>query len=220
MMVPAGTISLSATGCSGAACPQASIFTIPVISDNAQISGPQEVCKDNEETYTVQLFDGTEYNWSLSSGGSILAGQGTNQVVIGWNGPTDPFTSHWLVVEYENCYLGCGGIDSIPVKILPPFLIEGQVELCEGTASSFRARWLTPDVNVSSNWIIFKSDGSVFWTSPAPSAFLNFPSNAPAGSYRIYAEPSQPGQTCSESAELTVNVIARPSAPIAIAGHS
>jgi len=215
---PAGTISLSATGCSGAACPQASIFTIPVISDNAQISGLQEVCKDNEETYTVQLFDGTEYNWSLSSGGSILAGQGTNQVVIGWNGSTDPFTSHWLVVEYENCYLGCGGIDSIPVKILPPFLIEGEVELCEGTASSFRARWLTPDVNVSSNWIIFKSDGSVFWTSPAPSAFLNFPSNAPAGSYRIYAEPSQPGQTCSESAELTVNVIARPSAPIAIAG--
>ncbi|MFM8486519.1 MAG: hypothetical protein ACKOCH_09280, partial [Bacteroidota bacterium] len=92
------------------------------------------------------------------------------------------------------------------------------MELCEGTASSFRARWLTPDVNVSSNWIIFKSDGSVFWTSPAPSAFLNFPSNAPAGSYSIYAEPSQPGQTCSESAELTVNVIARPSAPIAIAG--
>ena len=215
---PAGTVSLSATGCSGAACPQASIFTIPVVSDDAQILGPQEVCKDNDETYTIQLFDGTQYNWSLSSGGSILSGQGTNQVVIGWNGTTDPFTSHWLVVEYENCYLGCGGTDSIPVKILPPFLIEGQVELCESTPASFRARWLTPDVNVSANWIIFKSDGSVFWTSPSPSAILSFPANAPAGSYRIYAEPSQAGQTCSESAELTVNVIARPPAPIAVAG--
>lgn len=215
---PAGTISLSAVGCSGAACPQASIFTIPVVSDDAQILGLQEVCKDNEETYSVQLFDGTQYNWSLSSGGSILSGQGTNQVVIGWSGAVDPFTDHWLVVEYENCYLGCGGIDSIPVKILPPFLIEGEVEKCEGVTSSYRARWLTPDVNVSSNWIIFKSDGSVFSTSTSPSAVLNFPVNAPAGSYRIYAEPAQQGQTCSESAELTVSVIARPPAPLAVAG--
>ena len=215
---PAGTISLSAIGCSGAACPQASIFTIPVVSDDAEISGPQEVCKDNEESYSIQLFDGTQYNWSLSSGGSILSGQGTNQVVIGWNGSIDPSINHWLVVEYENCYLGCGGIDSIPVKILPPFLIEGAVELCEGTASTFRARWLSPDINVSANWIIFKSDGSVFWTSSSPSAVLNFPANAPAGSYRIYAEASQQGQTCSESAELTVNVIARPATPIAVAG--
>jgi PKD repeat protein len=215
---PTGTISLSASGCGGAVCPQASVFIIPIISDNAEIRGDESVCPGSEEEYSLNLFDGTEYTWKLSGGGTITSGQGTNKVSVAWTATANSSTTHWLSVVYYNCYLGCGGEDSIPVKILSPFFVQGPVELCEKGTGNMVSRLVNPATPVKGNWSIFKADGSLFWNSVPGVDNVNFPTNAPPGKYRVSVAPTTPGQTCSENAELIVTVVARPPKPAAIAG--
>ncbi|MBP6810290.1 MAG: PKD domain-containing protein, partial [Saprospiraceae bacterium] len=214
---PVGSISLSATGCAGAACPQASVFNIPIISDNAEIRGKEFVCPDSEEEYSIELFDGTEYVWTLTTGGSILRGQGTNKVIVAWEGSAPiPAPTKWLIVEYYNCYLGCGGADSIPVKIIPPFYIDGPVEMCENSSKNFIARDVWHNFVVNCNWSVFGPNGTLVSTFTGNT--LNFTPNAGPGNYRLFAIPINPGQTCSPNAELKVNVAAKPPNPVAISG--
>ncbi|MFN0034358.1 MAG: PKD domain-containing protein, partial [Saprospiraceae bacterium] len=213
---PTGSISLSASGCGGAACPQASVFNISIISDNAEIRGNQFVCPDSEEEYTIDLFDGTEYIWALPTGGSILRGQGTNKVAVAWTAFPNANTIHWLIVDYYNCYLGCGGVDSIPVKILAPFYIDGPVEMCENATKNYLARNASTNAGVNCNWSVFGPNGAL--VSTFTGSTLNFTPAAGAGNYRLFALPVTPGQTCSPSAELKVSVVARPPDPVAIAG--
>ncbi|MBC7775470.1 MAG: SprB repeat-containing protein, partial [Phycisphaerae bacterium] len=156
---PVGSISLSASGCAGAACPQVSVFTISIISDNAEIRGNQFVCPSSEEEYSINLFDGTEYIWALPTGGNILRGQGTNKVAVAWNAQVTS-TTHWLIVDYYNCYLGCGGVDSIPVKILSPFYIDGPVEMCENSSKNFIAKNAATGALVHCNWYVYDPNGS------------------------------------------------------------
>ncbi len=215
---PNGTIALSASGCGSAVCPQASVFIIPIISDNAEIRGDESVCPGSEEEYSIDLFDGTEYTWKLGSGGTITRGQGTNKVAVAWTAAASANKTHWLSVVYYNCYLGCGGEDSIPVKILSPFFIQGPVELCEKGTANMTARLVNPATPVKCNWSVFSADGSLFWNSVPGIDNFNFPTNAPPGKYRISAVPTTPGQTCSDNAELIVSVIARPPKPAAISG--
>ncbi len=214
---PNGTISLSASGCGGATCPQASVFIIPIISDNAEIRGNESVCKGSEEEYSINQFDGTEYVWKLPSGGSILRGQGTNKISVAWTASANDVTVHWLTVEYYNCYLGCGGQDSIPVKILPTFYIKGVVEMCENTAANFQSL-LNASTGIRCDWFAYKEDGSLFWTSPSNVWSINFPTTAAPGKYRLLAIPTAAGKTCSPSAELIFNIVARPPKPAGLAG--
>lgn len=110
---------------------------IPIIDDNAEIEGLERVCPDAEEVYSIGPFGGTGFVWSLSGGGTILDGQGTNSVSIRWSSFPNPNTTHWLSVRYDNCYLGCGGQDSIPVRIVSPFFVNGPVEVCAGSSGNF-----------------------------------------------------------------------------------
>ena len=215
---PVGSISLSALNCNGATCPQASVFSIPIISDNAEIRGNESVCSGSEEDYSIDFFDGTEYIWSVTNGGSILRGQGTNEITIGWTEQASANTTYYVIVDYYNCYLGCGGQDSIPVKILSPFSVQGKVEICEKGNAVFSAKLINPPNLINCDWTIYQQAGPVFWTSPAAANSITFPTNAPPGKYRVFATPAVPGQTCSFEAELVVSVVASPPKPTAISG--
>ncbi len=212
---PVGTISLSASGCGGAACPQASMFNVSIISDNAEIRGREFVCPGNEEEYTIDLFDGVEYSWVLPTGGSIIRGQGTNKVTVAWADQVNSAT-HWLIVDYYNCYLGCGGIDSIPVKIISPFYIDGPVEMCENSTQSYLAKNAATNFAVTCDWSVYGPNGALVSTFTGTT--INFSPSAGSGNYRLFAVPSSPDQTCSPSAELKVSVVSRPPNPLAISG--
>ena len=214
---PEGTISLSALSCNGATCPQASVFSVPVISDNAEIAGPEIVCSGSEEVYSIEPFDGTDFVWTLSGGGNIVEGQGTNKVRVIWTGQVNPGTPHWLSVKYNNCYLGCGGQDSIPVRILSPFVIFGPAEICDNSTAAFNTQLTAFSGNVNCNWTVTAPDGSITWVSPASTASIAFtPADGP-GTYRIFAVPTS-NNTCSASAEWTMRVAARPPKATGITG--
>ncbi|MBL7806751.1 MAG: hypothetical protein JNN28_02990, partial [Saprospiraceae bacterium] len=212
---PVGSISLSATGCSGASCAQASIFQISIISDNAEIRGEQFVCPNSEEAYQIDLFDGTEYTWTLPTGGTILRGQGTNEVTVAWNAQIGS-AMHWLIVDYYNCYLECGGTDSIPVKIIPPFFIDGPVEICDQATKNYTARTASTQLNVNCAWSVYAPDGTLSATFTGST--YSFSPTAGPGIYRLFAEPVGPGQSCSPNAEIKVSVLARPPKPVSISG--
>ncbi|MCE7926129.1 MAG: PKD domain-containing protein, partial [Haliscomenobacteraceae bacterium CHB4] len=212
-----GSIALSASGCGGAACPQASVFYMPIISDEAEIRGPEIVCLGNEEEYSIEAFDGTDFVWTLPGGGSIIAGQGTNKVVVAWTGQPNPTATYLLSVKYNNCYLGCGGEDDIPVKILSPFVIDGPVEMCESATETFTTKFTAYPGNVNCNWSINAPDGTTAWTSPGATASINFTPANGAGTYRIFAVPST-NNTCSDGAEWRIKVVANPPKPVGISG--
>jgi len=212
-----GSIGLSASGCGGAACPQASVFYIPIISDEAEIRGAEVVCSGNEEEYSIEAFSGTDFVWSLSGGGNIVSGQGTNKVVVAWTGQPNPTATHLLSVKYDNCYLGCGGEDDISVQILSPFVIDGPVEMCESATKTFDTKFTAYPGSPSCDWSIAAPDGTTVWTSSGAATSINFTPANGIGTYRIFAVPST-NNTCSDAAEWRIKVVANPPKPAGISG--
>ena len=54
------------------------------------ITGPAPVCQsinNSTATYTTPLVAGNTYLWSVSAGGTIISGQGTNTITVQWNTP-------------------------------------------------------------------------------------------------------------------------------------
>ncbi|MFN0012949.1 MAG: PKD domain-containing protein, partial [Saprospiraceae bacterium] len=215
---PIGTITLSNYACTGLTCPLPTLVQIPIIDDNAEIQGADRVCPDAEEVYSIEAYGGTGFVWSLSGGGTILDGLGTNRVSIRWSSVPNPNTTYWLSVHYDNCYLGCGGRDSIPVRIVSPFFVNGPVEACAGTTGNFLSRLTFNNANIACNWTLTAPDGSTAWTSAAPTASATAPFAAGSGIYRMFAVPANPLLTCTDRAEWAVSVPATPAAPTSIAG--
>ncbi|MEQ1746813.1 MAG: PKD domain-containing protein, partial [Saprospiraceae bacterium] len=215
---PIGSITLSNYACTGLACPLPTLVQIPIIDDNAEIQGAERVCPDAEEVYSIEPFGGTGFVWSLSGGGTVLEGQGTNRVAIRWESFPNPNTTYWLSVRYDNCYLGCGGRDSIPVRIVSPFFVNGPVEACAGATGNFLSRLTYNNANISCNWTLVAPNGSTAWASAAPSASVMAPFAAGSGIYRMFAVPANPLLTCTDRAEWAISVPAAPTAPTSIAG--
>jgi PKD repeat protein len=212
-----GTIGLTATACTGSTCPAEATLTIPILSDAAEIEGRDRVCPKEEANYSIQEFDGAGYTWTISNGGTIIEGQGRPTITVQWSTSTQ---QQWVAVEYDNCYLGCTGRDTLLVLIRPPFGIDGAIEGCAGAPQSFVANQIPGNNNVASNWQLFGPNGSVVTTgSNTPTFNHTFATNLP-GNYRLLAKPAGAGlaQTCSDSTEKRFEVKALPPKPLSVTG--
>ncbi|MBL7806321.1 MAG: PKD domain-containing protein [Saprospiraceae bacterium] len=218
---PTGTVTLGGQPCSGAACPLAGVIEIPIISGNAQIQGEESVCPGAIEVYTIEPYGGTEFTWQLPTGGTIIDGQGTNRVTVEWNifpNPA-PAADHSLYVQYNNCYLGCGGADLIHVRILSAFRIDGPVEICENSNANFTSKLTFNNANLLCNWTLYAPDGSIGWTSPVATATPNVPFLNGPGTYRLFAIPSVANSSCTDQADWAILVPAIPDEPAGIDGE-
>lgn len=56
----------------------------PNIPANLSMTGAMTVCSGNVATYNIPAIAGTSYEWQVT-GGTILSGQGTNQITVQWN---------------------------------------------------------------------------------------------------------------------------------------
>ncbi len=215
---PVGSVWLTPQSCTGALCPFPTLVRIPILDDNAQIEGRERVCPDAEEVYSIEPYGGTGFVWALSGGGTIVEGQGTSRVLVRWSASPNPNNVYRLSVRYDNCYLGCGGKDTISVRILSPFYVNGPVEACEGVGANFLSRLTVNNQNLATHWTLTGPDGSVVWTSAAPAASVTAPLNAGGGYYRMRAVAANPLQTCTDMREWRVRVPSPPAAPSAIEG--
>ena len=204
---PFGTIMLEVMGCDSAYCSQPVTAIVPIISNTVAIAGAIAVCENATATYTVPKWLSVYYNWQVS-GGTILAGQGTNVVTIQWGTAPGPGMIH---IDYTSNFLGglpgqdpadCAGTADLTVVIKPQFTITGPQPaiVCKNATSTFSATAL-PSPNYM--WTItpavpFSGQGSNFIT-------VNW--NTAPGTYVITAAPVDTTKYCNNLASTIIRVI-------------
>jgi len=216
---PEGIIELAVEGCPGLnTCLQPSFIRVPILSEDAAIAGPANVCRGDISAYSITPYGGTSFEWSVSSFGAILSGQGTEEIVVEWFDGFLPGQQQWVAVSFDNCYLGCGGADTLEVDINPEFAVTGPIENCQGQSSTYSTRSIPGNAPVNCNWTVESADGSVVWASAAPTAMPVIDWSFPAGTYRLIAEPEDPTAYCTPRHTTIIAVTAPPPAVDTILG--
>lgn len=187
---PAGTISLTTSGCSPALCPSTTTVTVPIMPNGSfNITGPSPVCVNSSGTYSAPYVPGSQYTWTL------IPPSGPTQI-LPYNVPPyiqnvffNQVGTYTLICNMVNDILECEGVDTMLIQVLPELSIFGSTNVCEGNTGSFFAYdpVFTP---VSCTWntnapgngtqtgtsasFIFTTAGTYFVTASAP-GFCNSP---------------------------------------------
>ncbi|NUQ23105.1 MAG: PKD domain-containing protein [Saprospiraceae bacterium] len=217
---PEGFVQLQVDNCnSGNYCSKPNLMRVPIIGNSVEIQGPEIVCRADVATYTAPAFGATEYTWSTSAMGILQSGQGTTEVNVQWAASfnTEP---QWVALSYYNCYLDCGGSDTIWVNIIPDFYIDGPPEVCFNSTRSFDAR-RTDDSNmlIACNWELLSTDGATVWSSANPNTSASIFFSIPPGEYKLVATAAVPGSACIAVHERPLRVMEIPDALSGIGGE-
>ncbi|MFH1319714.1 MAG: hypothetical protein ABII90_03560, partial [Bacteroidota bacterium] len=96
----------------------------------SSISGPDSVCLNDTDDYTVDLHLGSTYNWTIT-GGSVLSGQGTNTATVKWGGTGQ--VGNVRIVETDDCSSGSPIDLAVNIHTLPTSSISGKNQVTEYT---------------------------------------------------------------------------------------
>ncbi|MCB9294455.1 MAG: PKD domain-containing protein [Lewinellaceae bacterium] len=217
---PEGQVELLTEGCGTEGCPAPAVLVIPIISEAAEIRGPALACRGERATYTLPGYEGTEFQWSTSAGGFIEQGQGSPEITVLWSTEAPFDRPQWVTAFYDNCYLGCGGSDSLAVNIRPEFYLEGPPETCPGEEAVYAAISLLDDEPLPCYWSIETLEGEQLWASAGPQAMPAIAWPYPGGYYRLKARPAAAGSHCNDAREKIVSVERRLPPPDSIIGDA
>lgn len=201
-----GVVSLT-TSCVGH-CPYASKAYVPIVPKNAFINGPQVVCHNEQDLYSVPFVPSTIYEWYDPSYPSSLIG-GSNSNELQWTWRDGAGTIDSIKVKYTNPFLLCGGLSSMPVYIARKYTITGANQACLGLPDTFRS--LSDTIPIGCRWALYNYSGITRIDTMTGGAFYVPPFTA-AGIYRLRAYPDT-GYFCGSPQELLVTVYDLPSAP-------
>jgi hypothetical protein len=175
------------------------------------ISGENELCAGtNGVAYNTQP-DYTGYNWTVSSGGTITAGQGTDAITVNWTGGGAQTVS----VTFESA-AGCQAL--VPtvyeVNVTPKPANAGPVTgtnpVCSGAEGVVYSVAPIADA-VTYNWTV--PTGAVIVSGANTSAItVNFANNAAPGIIKVYGSNDCGSGNASPNFNLVVN--ATPAAPV------
>ncbi len=214
---PVGNIELSVDNCNGIYCVEPALAQVPIITGDAKIEGPENVCKGSTEVYTIQDYNATYYNWSVSSG-QIISGQGTNEVIVEWSSPGNVPGMAEISVDYENCYFECTGADSKQIRIVDEFLGVGPIEVCPESIEEYTTLEVGGIGKVMSNWTLKDKDDVVVWSFNNTET-VNIPFPSEVGAYMLIIEPINANDYCNDFVEMIINIIERPVPPTGILGE-
>ncbi|HZV70446.1 MAG TPA: gliding motility-associated C-terminal domain-containing protein [Saprospiraceae bacterium] len=120
-------------------CPVAdsvSIFLTDDVAPEPDINGPADVCEGSTEIYVANFPAGTEilsYSWTISPGGVITSGQGTEQLTVHWNN-TGIVNVCLTINTFCHSNSACFEVE---INDVPPQVqITGPVFLCPGQTTS------------------------------------------------------------------------------------
>lgn len=201
-----GTLGLYITGCN-TACTDTTFITIPIVPSIATISGDTVVCPGDCKKYTLPLFSGATYTWSLgnSNCGVLSDSVCCNEVEICW--ASNLFgCNDTLTVQYYDSFLQCGGSASIIIRVRPELNIMGPNPTCSKGISSYFS-----SLGNACFWNVYPA-GPVYAPGPSNSVSINW--NGFTGNFLITAIPLNPNSTCSDSALFPVKVVGSPAAPV------
>jgi hypothetical protein len=122
---------VNVNGCTASA-PTAKAITVSAVPVPT-ITGLSSTCLGTSVTYTTEAAM-TGYAWTLSAGGTITAGAGTNVITVVWN----TAGTKAVHVNYANS-AGCSALTpasfNVTVVTAPAPTITGPVEACAGSTN-------------------------------------------------------------------------------------
>lgn len=204
---PFGTVQLEVAGCDSAYCDDPSMVVVPIISATTSIDGSINVCENETATYSVPKWGSVYYDWQVT-GGTIIAGQGTNVVAIQWGTAPGPGT---ITLTYASDFLSglpgqdpldCEGRASLTVEINPEFEVfssSGSLVCVEDNTSFFATS--TPASNY--NWTItppvtFSGQGT---------SNINVTWDAGPGTFVVTAVPGDTTVYCNAEVNFVMTVV-------------
>ena len=124
----------NSSGCRATTYTQFNITLNPLPAPT--ISGTNTVCQGSTGiVYTTQPGM-TGYTWTISTGGTITAGAGTNSITVSWTGSG----TQWVKVNYANTF-GCTAASpvqyNVTVNKAPVPSLNGVFSLCAGTTITY-----------------------------------------------------------------------------------
>jgi hypothetical protein len=174
---------------------------------------PDSVCAGaSGKIYQVTPSAGSTYSWSLTGGGAIASGAGSDSITINWNATAG--TDTLRVIEFNA--IGCPG-DTIRLAVvrlpLPTVALSGTDSICLNSATtSFN---LTMNFTGVSPWTVsYTEDGanrSVTTTSNPYTFNSQVFTVAGAKSYSINSVTGRLGCVGSKSGSAEVTVFPKPS---------
>lgn len=216
---PDGIISLLVEDCDQPYCSQPALFRVPIISPHGPMTGDPYVCSGEIATYRVPRFDGVTYNWSVTSLGTILTGQNTSSVTIQWAEVDARDDAQVVTVEYDHCYLECGGSTAMNVSIVPHLIIQSDAVFCQDQDATFDAvAGFTSSSPVICDWQVQDQDGQIIWASPSSQSSVTVPMTFDAGVYTMTAFPSAEQDVCEDYVVHIFYIVEQPKPPADILG--
>ncbi len=137
----------------------------------AQNQNPTQTVCLSAQTYSVDPVVGATFEWSISAGGTITSGNGTQNITIDWNIAGGPYT----VSVYSYKSIGCPSItQSVSVTVVsqptgPTLNVKAPnlTSVCDGTNVS--ATFITGSGGVGcSDAFQYRFDGIGLWTAYTP----------------------------------------------------
>jgi hypothetical protein len=211
-------VSVNYTNAGGCTAVAPVVYNVTVnASPTPTLTGTTVVCV-NSGNYNYTTESGmTGYTWSISPGGTIISGSGTNVLTVNWN----TAGAQWVKVNYTNAS-GCTAVNptqlNVTVNGLPGAagVITGTSIVCAGVNG------IAYSVAPVTNAIVY------VWTLPAGATIasgantnsitVNFASNASSGNITVYANNICGNGTTSPPFAVTVNAL--PAASGTITGPS
>jgi len=186
--------------------------TVPIIT----ITGTSSLCVNSGYyNYTTQS-NCTNYTWTISSGGTITSGQGTNVIQVTWN----QAGAQWVAVNYTNS-TGCSAPApvqfAVTVNPLPGSAgtVTGSAAVCGGANGV--AYYVAP-VQYATDYIWTLPAGAVIASGAGTNSItVNFNANASSGNISVYGNNICGNGNSSPPLAVTVNLF--PAAAGVINGH-
>ena len=176
-----GILTLDGAQCA-CDCMSPKSIKVPVISDAVSIAGDEVVCNDRTAVYSMPLWGGTAYSWSVTptTGVYINSGDSTNELVVRFSANG----TYTISVEYKCNFLDCG-----PYTVSKTVYVKDELSItsppgdivCIGEPVEFATNAAT-----GSRWSVTKGGVSEY-ASTTPEATLTHTFTA-AGVYTVTAE--------------------------------
>jgi hypothetical protein len=177
------------------------------------ISGPNNLCPNaGLAAYTTQAGF-SNYAWTVSSGGTIASGQGTNSINITWNNSG----AQTVTVNYTNA-LGCSGLSpavyGVTVNPLPgpAGTISGTATVCAGVSN---VAYSVGTIQNASAYVWNLPPGATNASGNNVSAIMvDFANNATSGPITVYGNNLCGNGPVSPAFNVTVNPLPDPAGTI------
>ena len=181
----AKTISVNYTNASGCVAAVPSVFNVTVVPLPVPIiTGPSSTCINSGYVNYSTESGMANYVWSVSAGGIINNGFGTNQVQVSWIG-SGPQTVSVSYRNGVNCNVSLPTVYSVSVTNMPgqAGTITGTADVCAGTNGITYS--VTPVLNASAYIWTLPSDAIISSGMGTNAITVDYGTNATSGTIQV-----------------------------------